>query len=379
MKIVIRDVEAMKALHPLEVAAYLRSRAWVSREARGGRATIWALTVADEEYEALLPLDPAIGDFALRMGDLIQVLAAAEQRSQEEIYSDLLTTTADVVRIRIEDSDLQDGTLPIEVHARIAQKARDLMLAAACAATEARAVWHTRKPTQAVDQVRKVRIGQTERSSYVVTVITRVSPELHMAQGRLFETEVPFERRMTQTLASSLFHLERAAEEAALSGEFKAFDVSVTKGVSANLCDAVAGLWGEEDRFRNLEFTFSWSPARAPEPNTVRRVRFIADRIPVIREAGRLLRERAPVADFELEGAVVKLERAEGSPTGKVTILGQVEGKPRRVVVEMDDPNYHYAVLAHDQFKALRCFGSLTREGRSLILQDPHEITVVEE
>jgi hypothetical protein len=378
MKIDIRDVAAMEALRPLEVAAYLRSHGWTSREAAAGRAAVWTLPAPDGEYEALLPLDPSIGDFALRMGDIVRVLATAEQRSQETVYADLLTTTADVVRIRIEDADLQDGTLPIEVYSRVAQKARDLMLAAACAAIEARAVWHTRKPTQAVEEVRKVRIGQTERGSYVVTVITRVSPELHVTNGRLFEAEIPFERRMTQTLASALFHLERAAEAAALSGKFAAFDAAVAKGVSANLCDAVAGLWGEEDRLRNLEFTFSWSPARPPESDAVQCVRFTADRIPVIREAGRLLRESAPVADFELEGAVVKLERAEGAPTGKVTILGQVEGKPRRVVVELDDPDYHLAVLAHDQFKALRCLGSLVREGRSLVLQDPREIAIVE-
>jgi hypothetical protein len=186
-----------------------------------------------------------------------------------------------------------------------------------------------------------------------------------VAKDRLFETEIPFERRMTQTLASSLFQLERAAEAAALSVEFAVFEESVARGVSANLCDAVAGLWGEEDRLRNLEFTFSWSPARPPEPDVVRRVRFTADRIPVIREAGRLMRERAPVADFELEGAVVKLERAEDAPTGRVTILGQVEGKPRRVVVEMGDPKYHLAVLAHDQGTALRCFGSFA--GRTFV------------
>lgn len=379
MNVDIRDVEAMKALRPLEVAAYLRSRGWMPQDAAAGRATVWTQSVANEEYEALLPLDPSSRDFALRMGDILQVLAVVEKRSQEEIYADLLTTTADVLRIRIEDADLQDGTLPIEVHTRVAQKARDLMLATACAATEARAVWHTRKPAQALEEVRKVRIGQTERGSYVVTVITRVSPELHIPKDRLFETEVPFERRMTQTLASSLFLLERAAEVAALSGEFAAFDASGSKGVSANLCDAVAGLWGEEGRFRNLEFTFSWSPARPPSPDAVRRVRFTADRIPVIREAGRLLRERAPITDFELEGAVVKLERAEGAPTGKVTILGQVEGKPRRVVVEMDDSNYRLAVRAHGECKALRCYGSLMREGRSLILQEPREIAIVEE
>jgi hypothetical protein len=265
MKVELRDPEAMKALRPLEIAAYLRSHGWTARDGAGGRASLWTLKVGDEEYEALLALDPSIRDFALRMGDVVRTLAVAEDRSQEEVYADLLTTAADVMRIRIEGADPQEGTLPIEAHARIAQKARDLLLAAACAATEARAVWHTRKPARAVEEVRKVRIGQTERGSYVVTVITRITPELHVPKGSLFETETPFERRMTQTLASSLLSLERAAEAAALSGEFAAFDAAVPKGVSANLCDAVAGLWGEEDRFRTLDFLFSWSPARPPD------------------------------------------------------------------------------------------------------------------
>src|SRR5205085_1574396 len=96
--------------------------------------------------------------------------------------------------------------------------------AAACATTEARAVWHTRKPAQAVEYVRRVRIGQTERGSYVVTVVSRVSPRLNVLNEELFESAEPFERRAMQTLAGSLVHLDQAAERAALSGEFAAFD-----------------------------------------------------------------------------------------------------------------------------------------------------------
>ena len=55
------------------------------------------------------------------------------------------------------------------------------------------------------------------------------------------------------------------------------------------------------------------------------------------------------------------------------------EGKPHRVVVELGDPKYHLAIQAHKQGKALRCFGLLVRDGRSLVLQEPREIAVVEE
>ena len=143
MNVDIRDAEAVKAIRPVEAALYLRASGWVASDQQAGRAATWTRQVEGEDYEALLPMDPQVRDYALRMGELLSVLSAAERRSQWEVYSDLLTIAFDVTRIRISDPELTDGTLPIEEHAQIAQKARDLVLAAACAATERRPVWHT--------------------------------------------------------------------------------------------------------------------------------------------------------------------------------------------------------------------------------------------
>jgi hypothetical protein len=38
--------------------------------------------------------------------------------------------------------------------------------------------------------------------------------------------------------------------------------------------------------------------------------------------------------NLELDGAVVHLEREEGQPTGKATILGIVEGLPKRITAD---------------------------------------------
>jgi hypothetical protein len=379
MKVEIRDANAVRAIRPGDAALYLRSRQWVATEGKPGRPTIWLRTIGGEEYEILLPMSHDVPDYALRMGDLLAALAAAEHRSQWEIYRDLLTITADVVRIRIADPELVDGTLPIEEHAQIAQKARDIMLAAACAATEHRPVWHSRKPAQATEHVRRIRIGQSERGSYVVTVVNQVTPLLEAPKDQLFEMEEPFDRRVTQTLAESLQALDRAAEQATLTRKMEAFDRAVPLGVNANLCDGVAGLWGDEDLQRQLEFSFSWSPARPISGEAVSRVTFSSDRIPVIREAGRQMREREPLTDFELRGPVVKLVRAEGATAGKVTVIGLVEDHQARVTLEMDPESYHLAVNAHDQGKTLRVFGKLVKEGRGFHLKDARDLAIDEE
>jgi hypothetical protein len=375
----IRDVEAVKAIRPVDAALYLRAKGWEQRDVHLGRAAVWVQRVGEDDFEALLPMDVGLRDYALRMGDLLGVLSAAERRSQWQIYNDLLTITCDVTRIRISDAELSDGTLPIEEHAQIAQKARDLCLAAACAATERRSVWHKRKPAQAIDQVRRIRIGQSERGSYIVTVISRITPLLHAANEQLFEVEIPFERKVTQMLADSLQALDRASEQAALTQQLAAFDAAVPDGVNANLCDAVVGLWGGEETQRNLEFSFTWSPARPVVVGQVQRVAFSSDRIPVIREAGRQMRERAPLPEFELAGPIVKLEREEGAPLGKVKVIGILDDRQVGVWLELEDARYHEAVQAHDQGKTLRVFGTLTREGRSFVLQNPQNLTAEQE
>ena len=215
MNVDIRDVTAINSLRPLEVAAYLRAKAWLQQPSAPS-ASVWTKGAGDDQFEAVVPLNQSHMDFALRMGELLQTVAIAEGRSQADVYSDLLTTYADVIRIRIDDPELSDGTLPIETHAQVAQKVRDLLLAAACSALQRRTVWHKRKPAQAVDQVRRLRVGQTERGSYVITVISHVSPALHPKQnGALFESEPPYERQVTQMLATSLATLDEASEKAA--------------------------------------------------------------------------------------------------------------------------------------------------------------------
>ena len=308
--------------------------------------SVWTLGEGNDQFEALLPLDSGLADYALRMGELLQTLALAEGRSQTAVYRDLLTTLSDVIRIRIADPDLCDGTLPIEQHAQIAYKARDLMLAAACAALETRPVWHTRKPEQAAEHVRGIRIGQSEQGSYVLTVINRVPPELRKHDGQLFEPKPPYERQVTQTLAGALRALRSATETAALTQEMTAFDTAVTQGVTANLCEAVAGLWGGDESQRRLEFSFSWSPARPEPPETPRKIKFAADCVSILREAGRQMRERAPVPEFEVAGAVVKLDRPEGAAIGKVTIASMIDGRHARITVELPEAAYHDAVKA---------------------------------
>jgi len=374
MKADIRDAASVEVLRPLEVASYLRASGWEQVDFKEGQYAVWA---RGAEFEVLLPLRSDLRDFALRMGDLLRTLAKAEDRSQLSVLSDLLVTGADVLRVRIRDEDLTDGSMAIEDHTRIAQKVRDMMMAAACSAIEPRPVWHKRKPDRAVEYLRSVRVGQTERGSYVLTVISRVPPYLRPGQSQLFgETEEPYERVVTLRLAHALEAVEQAAESSAATGSFDSFEAAVPQGVSANLCEAIAGLASEDETRRSVDFAFSWSRTRPVTQSQVSRILVARDRVPFVREAARLLRERSPVEGFELEGPVVRLERPEGATTGHITVYAVVEEGPKRVRIELSEEEYNQAVNAHRDGHDVRCIGRLVREGRGYHLKNPSQFAV---
>ena len=380
MKVSVRDAATLSALRPLEVVSYLRSTGWSKAAEQPNRVSIWLFRdAAGEEFEIALPLSHSFRDFALRMGDALRTLEAVENRSQMEILRDLLVTSADVVRVRLIDSEPADGSLPLEDGAQFFLRAKEMVLAAACAASGPRAYYPSKKPTQAMEYLRKARLGQTEQGSFVLTIISPVAPSLSGENGHPFEIDDPFERRVTLTLASALAATRIAAEAAASSGSLQSFIEAVPKGVSANLCDSLVGMTAQSGVTHDLELAFTWSRSRplVPETLTPNKIIVPADAMPMIDEAARYFKETSPREDFELRGPVVRLERAEGAPVGRVTVLGFVDQQPRKVKIELGDADYHRAVVAHDRQQAVSCYGVLVREGHSFRVSDPHDFLVI--
>ncbi len=375
MRVDIRDAATVSTLRPLDVVSYFRAERWKPAETVEGEYAVWLL---NDDVEAFLPLRTDTPDYALRMGDLLRVLSVVEDRSQTSILSDLLTTSSDVVRLRLIDEELADGSMAIDEYTRTSQKARELMLAAACSATSNRAVWPNRKPDKAINFLRNVRVGQSERGSYVLKILSPVPPRLAASEnGHLFDDpSPPFERKVTTALAAALQGASSAAESAATRGDASSFEKAVAAGASANFCEALAGLSIDEDRDRAIEVSFTWSKTRPASKEAMRRIRIGADRIPYLLAGAQMLRERSPVEGFELTGAVIKLERAATDGPGSVTVHAPVDDKMKRIKLALQEADYATACAAHGDGLDVSCVGRLVREGRSFELRNPTNLFI---
>jgi hypothetical protein len=239
MRVELRDPELVSSVRPRDLVSYLRAQGWRAIDEEAGRFSIWS-PGADEDgkarVEVLVPLSREFRDYALRVGDALTVLSEAEQRSAAAVFTDVRHASSDVIRLRLVAPRTEGGEVPLNDGAGLVQGARDMLLAAACATVQPRPVFHTRKPAQAIAYVEQVRLGQTEKGSFVVTLVSDLPPVTQeVFDAEAFEPEEPFARRAAKTLHLGLGALLRASHAALTSADFAVFSDAVENGVSANL------------------------------------------------------------------------------------------------------------------------------------------------
>lgn len=360
MKAQILDAEALRAISPAALAAFARGEGWSKTEVYGSHADVYA---GADRPEIILPRTDRLADYASAVSRLIDVFAQVTERDELATYRDLIGADRDVVRVRAFGGD-DDGSVMLDAGVKIVAQARDMLLAAACAAKAPQPLYRAGANREANDYMRRVKLGQTEHGSFVVTLLAPVPPLLQPVQLPLDQTwanleDEPMERMVTRRLMEAL-EASRTAAEMALSGDAAAFEKAVASGVSANLCEAVAGLI---EQSQGLDISLTWARTR-PTPEAHRKVVFSQNDAEILNEAARTFRLRQPKADVKLYGTVHKLKRDQDEVDGIVTLKAIVEDKMQSVRAVLDQANYGIAVQAHDARKPVKVTGDLERVGQ---------------
>ena len=216
MQASITDVSALTALTPLQISAYLSARGAVVRGKYKNKASIWSY--GDDQI--LLPLSKGIGGYAEAISNILTTIAEKEERSQLQIYKDVQISGFDVIRVRNDSEETKTGTLNLMGSVDFVAAARDMLLAAACSASSHKLRYASRKPQEALDYMETVKLGQTEYGSFVITLLSPVSP-VFKQQNCLIEMEedLPYEKKVVPTLNSGLLTLDKAAQSVIESGD----------------------------------------------------------------------------------------------------------------------------------------------------------------
>lgn len=361
----IRDIDGLEAIRPLNVVDYLRSHGWVDSGSSNRAVAVYRRATERGEVKASVLLDDTFSDFAVRMAEVADTISRVEARPLLAVVNDLLSPPGDSLRFRIDSESSEAGTLSLHQSLQLRKGLRNLLLAAAHSAITPQPHFARLSQAKAVELVDACCERQSERGSYVASILVPVVPPV----GQLSLDE-EFGRRTTKTLFSALQRAERSAGNPdLLMGEAE-------RGVSANLLDALADIEPRGQRSA-VEVSVNWLGG-APNEEFKGTVRLPQGAFRHFRSVARALREMTPLQNTELEGYIIAVSRERDEVMGKATLATTVEQLGEtRVKVELDSRQYDVAVDAHRNGQRVRIVGTLKKVGRGHLLEQHSGLEVV--
>ena len=366
----LRDRDRLLAITPMALSAYASVAGWTKLETFGDHSDVY---VGSGLPEIIVPRTQDLGDYADVVTRLIEIFAHVGEVDESTLYNDLIVADRDVIRARAENSD-SDGSLDISEGADLVSGARDMLLAVACSLFEPRPLYRIGANKDANEILGRMRLGQTERGSFVITLLTPAIPP-QLQEPLLPDMNLdddPLHRQLTRRLAHALSEVRQATEKASV-GYREAFEKSVSAGSSANLCEALAQMI---EPFPSLDVSMTWARTR-PMKSPRDAVRFSRDDVPILREAARSFRNREPKLDVRLFGSVQRLKRDDSETDGTVTLRASIDGKSQSVTAVLNPSDYNRAIEAHQKRAPVIAEGDLDRFGQRWHLVNPRITEVI--
>ncbi|MBT2524552.1 hypothetical protein J7E91_03690 [Streptomyces sp. ISL-99] len=384
---VISDAEFDRAaeLAPHALLRYLRGRGW-SPLRDYGRGQLWVLPVPDDPalpYEVMVPLDRRPRDYGDRVADVLETLSAVEARRPGDVLREIALPPADWQYLRLLPPG-PSGTAPLVDLVPALTGLKELMTAAAAAALapEPQPVQPSQKPQRVKDFVSSVRLDQTRVGSYVIAAHTPL-PEPPPQSELIFDDfadesrREPFERLVSRRLYAGVLCAYQAAKRTLEEDSLDDFAQYASAGVSANLCEALVRISGEERR--TYELSWAWSGELPVEQETPP-VSIPTLLIPALEAGAKDLRARLGQRDAFVNGTVVRLDRSLPYGPGEATVLGATDGeegrRPRRYRMVLEQDDYSRATFAHREGHEVTVRGDVVMRGGHARLEPVTGFTV---
>ena len=322
------EKEELSAISPDILKMYAVAAGWKKVGEYGKHCDIYD---ADGKPEIMIPRTDQLIDYASGVAELISFIARSAGTDEMSIYRDLTYARCDVIRSRVKS---EGDSAPINDTIDLMSGSKSLLTAALRSLDNPKPAYQGPIGKYA-DVLNKIRFGQTEKGSLVMTLLTPAIELPSQEQGELIEMpkEPPIERRMTRRLIEALGAARDAVDQKEDDG---AFERAVEKGVSANLCEAIVKMAAP---FPSLNIAVTWAKTLPIKP-ALSEVRFVKEDLGILEEAAAELKEQKETSDETLTGIVERLHRPEKKKRGTISLRTTLEGQSRPVGAVLEEGDY---------------------------------------
>ncbi len=198
----------LRQLSPAQVRWYAVQAGW--KPVDGVKRPVIVLNHPTDKLTQLqIPTAGSDRERAFLMEEAIRRLAEAENRPACEILNDLAAPAADILRVRVESRDEQAGSLPLDRRASPFRGRPRFAIGRRVQRTPTASLLSPADLRAAQAFLRGCRVGQTERGSFVVTILSPVIPDVapslfNNGDAAIDWVQEPYERRVTLLLMQAL-------------------------------------------------------------------------------------------------------------------------------------------------------------------------------
>ncbi|MDQ2875158.1 MAG: hypothetical protein M3Y33_10340 [Actinomycetota bacterium] len=384
-----RDIAG--SLPPAVVSQYLAATGdWTLETRQPGIREIWRLAAPLESREPgsvrtrprgriMLPLATDFVDFGEHYRAALTALATVNDWSPLQLEREILATRADLLMVRLDQEESGDSIPLLQAEKTVEAIHKMLRAAALTAAAPNKKFRGGRLPAPVSAFLEdEVRLGHTQRGSFVFTVVARLDGPAGPAgpgHGQAPSGQAgQFSRRVMETLALGI----QTARDLAEGRMTAALSDPAQWGLSAGLIESLENIT-EAIALRSVDLSFEWAVAE-PRPQVgaepVRLNHAHLGELAGIRED--LLQRDQPSRRETLVGTVTSLSREEDSFSGEeaasVVISAKVRGRIRNVHVILSGRPHDLAIQAYRLQLPMVIAGDLIYARRSWRLEGNVEL-----
>lgn len=374
MDVQIRDDAALSRISPPLLSRYLEVHDWTRDENWRGRITVWSTMRDERRFQILAPLMELSDTYAVRISEAVSTLADVEGRSQLDIYYELMAAGADVIRLRTLNGR-EPGRRSLSESVGLLRNAREMVRAAAHAAERPGQPVYRGRPSGAVTEyVNGVQPQPGYESGGDLILHSKVPPD-YGDQTDLGDAVVrpPLARRAVLALEQGLNEAQSIAQDVIGGAGVSLFEQSVQRGVSANICDAIAALAKSQ---HGIGVDLSWAAIR-PSAMPGRGFEFTESHAEALAGGAKLLRSKTPFLDAPVTGQIVRLDaKSREEFDGHGAVMYELDGQPIILNVQFDVADRDEVLRAFRDGTEVSLGGDIYREGNRYLLKNPRNLTV---
>ena len=346
--------EEIRNLRLSDLLDYLRRVGWSRVSRYGDNASIYQ---HEDGRELLVPDREDLFDYVPVLREALTILARAHDKSAVRVYQDVVNQGRDVIRIAANNDANDDGTIAPDAASDLFTGAKHLWEAAVKSALK--------NPEDVKEYWRDARFGQTERGSYVVTML---SPPVFLGvQIALDKSDIASTpaRKVTNELKDALCRT-RSLVTGLRDDDGSAVERAAKLGISYQICESLGRVLNPFGSISCQVYESDILASRCYENDIAR---FVQDDVEYLKLATDQLKaqERMAPAEASVHGYILRCERREDRDDGKVTLnvlMPDAKGV-QTVHLSVSDGDYKQALQLHGQKLRVDARGELVHTAKS--------------